>query len=216
MSMPAYNGATNADDTLVTPWNISGWTAQGISLDSIPVTNFPETAGVPTNLVYAQVQARYLDFDNNPLSGFLTFLTSEDFTVTSGGVTYRMAQRYAGQDNAYYASGQNNWGSGKIYIRKGLMSVTLMCTQNSAIVTDSGLPLSYHVVEHFMGGQQYDIVISDSVVSPADLRSLIVPGSIAPFDDDPMFPMGNEGYIPIVPNPSTGTSILTGIDGGNA
>jgi hypothetical protein len=197
MSMPGYNGTNNADDPLVTPWNIAGWTAQAIPQDTIQATQFPEGSGLPTNLVYVQVTGRYLDFDMNPLSGFLTFLTSEDFTVTSGGVTYRMPKRYAGQDNTYYPGGMNNWGSGRIFIRAGLMSVTLMATQNSAIVTDSGNPLTYHVIEHFLGGTQYDIVISDTAVSPVDLRSLIVSGSIASYDYDPQNPLGNESYQPI-------------------
>jgi len=77
------------------------------------------------------------------------------------------------------------------------MSVTLMTTQNSAIVTDSGNPLTYHVVEHFLGGQQYDIAIPDSAVSPTDLRSLIVPGTIQPYAFDPVFPLANEGYVPL-------------------
>ena len=217
MSMPQYNGATNADDPLVTPWNIAGWTAQAISQDSVQVTQFiGQNAPFPTNLVYVQVEAPYYDFDQNPLSGFLTFLTSEDFNVTSGGFTYRIPQRYAGVDNAYYAGGRNNRGTGKIYIRNGLVSVTLMATQNVAIVTDSGLPLTYHVVEHFLGGEQYDISISNSASSPVDLRSLIVPGSIVPFDYDPANPLGVAAYTPITPNPAQGTSLLTGIDGGSA
>lgn len=198
MSTPSYNGATNADDPLVTPWNIRGWTAQAIPQDTVEVVDFAGgPAPLPSNLIYAQVQGVYFDFDGNPLSGFLTFLTSEDFSVVSNGVTYRIPQRYAGRDNTYFPGGMNNWGSGKIFIRLGLMSVTLMCTQNVAIITDSGNPLTYHVIEHFLGGQQYDIAISDSAVSPVDLRSLIVSGSIAPYDFDPQNPAGVQGYLPI-------------------
>lgn len=191
---PGYNGANNWDDPLVTPWNIEGWTAQNIPADTLQVANelLTSAAPLPANLVYCQVQGMYLDFDNNPLSGFLTFQTSEGFTVVSNGVTYRVPQRYAGRDNSLYSGGRANWGSGRIYIRRGLMSVTLMTTGNIAIVTDSGSPLSYHVVEHFLGGQQYDIVIPDSAVSPVDLRSLVVQGSLTTYAYDPAYPMGNE------------------------
>lgn len=193
MTTPSYNGANNWDDPLVTPWNIMGWTAQAIPQDSIQAAdNLFAAAPLPANLVYVVVQAPYFDFDGNPLSGFLTFQMSESFTVTSNGLTYRVPQRYAGRDNTALAGGRNNWGSGRIYIRRGLLSVTIMATQNVAIVTDSGNPLTYHVVEHFLGGQQYDIAIPDSAVSPVDLRTLIVPGTATPYAFDPAYPMGNE------------------------
>ena len=118
---------------------------------------------------------------------------SESITVTSNSVTYRLPARYAGRDASPFSGAINAWGSGKVYIRHGTMSAVLMTTQNIAIVTDSGNPLTYHVVEHFLGGQQYDIAIPNNAVSPVDIRSLIVSGSIQPYDFDPMFPMGIEG-----------------------
>jgi hypothetical protein len=212
MSTP-YNGANNSTDPLVTPWNIMGWSAQAIPMDTIQVANdINAPAPLPANLVYVQVTAQYLDFDNNPLSGFLSFMMSESITVVSNGITYRLPARLAGRDNST-GLGISNWGSGKIYIRRGRMSVTLMTTQNTAIVTDSGQPLTYHVVEHFLGGQQYDISIPNSAVSPVDLRSLIVPGSITAYGFDPMFPLGNEGYTAPAAAASNG---LLDLDGGSA
>jgi hypothetical protein len=184
--MPTYNGANNSDDPLVTPWNIRGWTAQAIPQDTVAVTTAASpSAPLPSNLVYAVVQAPYYDFDNNPLSGFLMFCMSEAITVTSNGKTYRIPARYAGRDVSQFAGAQNAWGSGKIYIRHGLMSVLLMTTDNPAIVTDSGSPLTYHVTEHFLGGQQFDITLPTSSVSPVDLRSLVVSGSIQTYNFDP-------------------------------
>ena len=194
MTTPSYNGANNQTDNLVTPWNIRAWTAQAIPQDTIQVANdINAPAPLPSNLTYVQVTAQYLDFDNNSLSGFLTFMMSESITVVSNGVTYRLAARPAGRDSMMNTLGINNWGTGRIYIRNGRMSVTLMTTQNSAIVTDSGQPLTYHVVEHFLGGQQYDISIPSSAVSPVDLRSLVVAGTVAPYAFDPVFPLGIEG-----------------------
>lgn len=207
------NGANNQTDNLVTPWNIRGWTAQAIPQDTLQVANdLTAPSPLPSNLVYVQVTGQYLDFDNNSLSGFLTFQMSESITVTSGGIIYRLPQRYAGRDGATNPMGLNNWGTGKIYIRHGLMSVTIMTTVNSAIVTDSGLPLTYHVVEHFPGGQQYDIAIPSNAVSPVDLRSLIVPGTITPYSFDPAWPLGNEGYTPASP----AFTITNDIDGGTS
>lgn len=217
MGMPGYNGANNSTDKLVTPWNIEGWTAQQAGPDSIQVApgDFAPLP-FPTNLIYAQVTAPYFDYDGNPLSGFVTFFMSESITVSYNGSSFRLPQRYAGRDNGQFPGGQANWGTGRIYIRRGFMSVTLMCSNNSAIVTDSGNPLTYHVVEHFMNGVQFDITVPTSVTSPVDLRSLTVPGSIQAYAYDPSFPMGNEGYTPLVPTTPPGTTLLTGIDGGNA
>lgn len=200
MTTPINNGTNNFDDPLVQPWYIEGWTAQGVTNDTIQAVTglLTAPAPLPVNLVYAVVTAMYIDMDSNPLSGFLTFQLSEGFSVVSGGVTYRLpADRLAGRDNTQNALGMSNFGTGKIYIRRGLMSVTLMTTSNPAIATDSGNPLSYHVTEHFIGGQQYDITISDAEVSPVDLRSLVVAGSVKPFDFDPAFPLGMYTYNPI-------------------
>lgn len=200
MSMPSYNGANNATDPLVTPWNIAGWTAQAIPADTLQVA--PGTfsaAPFPSTVVFAQLTASYFDFDSNPLSGFLTFWQADNATLTTGGKSYRLPARYAARDNSNLPGGMNNWGTGRIYIRRGQVSVTVMCTDNTGIVTDSGLALTYHVVEHFMGGRQFDITVPSATVSPADLFSLIVPGSIASYAYDPADPMANEGYVPITP-----------------
>ena len=198
MTTPSNNGANNQTDPLVTPWNIMGWTAQNIPQDTIQVANdINAPSPLPSNLVYVELTATYLDFDNNSLSGFLSFQMSESITVTSNSITYRLPARYAGRDAGLTPDSLSNWGTGRIYIRRGRMAVVIMATVNSAIVTDSGNPLVYHVVEHFLGGQQYDISIPGNAVSPVDLRSLIVGGTIQPYAFDPMFPMGVEGYQPI-------------------
>jgi len=215
MTTPSYSGTNNFDDPLVQPWYIEGWTSQGVNQDTIQAVTglLTAPAPLPVNLVYAVVTGMYIDMDSNPLSGFLTFQLSESFSVVSNGTTYRMPARYAGRDNTDLALSMNNFGTGKVYIRRGLMSVTLMTTSNPAITTDSGNPLTYHVVEHFLGGQQFDITISDAEVSPVDLRSLVVPGSITPYDYDPADPTANEGFSPSAPSMVVVPGI---IDGGTA
>lgn len=213
MGMP-YNGANNATDPLVTPWNIQGWTAQAIPADTIAVApNDFAPSPFPTNLVFAQVNGQYFDFDGNALPGFLTVTMNDSITVTQNSLTYRMPARMAGRDNSMQGLGLNNWGTGKIYIRKGQASFTIMCSDNSAVVTDSGQPLTYHVVEHFLGGQQYDITVPVAGTSPMDLRSRIVPGSTQAFAYDPMFPLANEGFTPPV---TPGGNGLLDLDGGSA
>lgn len=193
MTYPNYDGTYNADDRLVAPWYIEGWTSQQAAADSIQVT--PEPFGpspLPGTLVDVQVTGEYFDFDRNPLSGFLTFLMNDSFTLTSNSKSYRMPARYAGRDNSFYPGGQNNYGSGRIFIRGGQMSVTLFATDNANITTDSGNPLTYHVVEHFLGGQQFDISVPEVSVSPADLYSLMVANSAAPYAFDPASPLTND------------------------
>ena len=222
MTTPSYNGTNNADDQLVQPWFIPGWSAQAILQDTIEAVgsidsgeNFSSTfqpEPLPSFLEYVQVAAPYFDMDGNPLPGFLTFLMNDSITLTANGITYRLPGRYVGADNTLTSGGMNNWGNGKIYIRNGLMSVTLFATNNSTMVTDSGNPLTYHVVEHFLGGQQFDISVPAATVSPADLRSLIVSGSAAPYDFDPVNPLGNESYVPLAAT----TTPANDIDGGGA
>lgn len=195
MTTPSYSGTNNFDDPLVQPWYIEGWTSQGVQQDTIQAVTglLTSPSPLPVNLVYAVVTAMYIDMDSNPQPGFLTFQLSEGFSVVSNGTTYRMTARYAGRDNTEGALGMSNFGTGRIYIRRGLMSATLMTTLNPAITTDSGNPLTYHVVEHFLGGQQYDITISDAEVSPVDLRSLVVPGSVRAYAFDPAWPLSSGG-----------------------
>ena len=198
---PSYNGTDTSDQPLVSPWFIPGWSAQNIEQDTIEAVGsigsgsnpggqfYPQP--LPSFLQYVQVNAPYFDMDGNPLPGFVTFLMSDSITLVNNGFTYRLPGRYVGSDNTLTPGGLNNWGSGRIYIRRGLMSATVFATDNSTLVTDSGNPLTYHVTEHFLGGQQYDISVPAATVSPADLRSLMVSGP-TPYDFDPANPLGIE------------------------
>jgi hypothetical protein len=82
-------------------------------------------------------------------------------------------------------------GSGRIFISLGVLTVLLFNPANQNLVTDNGQPLTYHVIEHFRGGQQYDITFDLSTAQGAFLSSVIVPGSIQPFQFEPMDPMGD-------------------------
>ena len=213
MSMPSYNGADNIDDGLVSAWNTPGWTAQQIAADSIPVTpGLFSAAPFPTDIIFAQLEAQYFDLDGNPLSGFLTFMMSDGITITRSGQGFYMPARYAGRDNSMTPSGLMNWGTGQIYIRQGTMSMTIMCTQQTGLVTNAGADLTYHVVEHFLGGRQYDIAVPSNTASPANLFALVVPGSIQPYSYDPADPLANEGVTSL----TSGLPSNNDIDGGGA
>jgi hypothetical protein len=208
-----YNGADNADDTLVSAWNTPGWTAQNIAADTIQVTpGLFSSTPFPVGIIFAQLVAPYFDFDGNALSGFLTFRMSESVTITVSGQGYRLPARYAGRDNSMTSGGLMNWGTGHIFIRNGTMSVTIMTTAQTGLATDSGADLTYHVEEHFLGGRQFDISVPADTASPANMFSLIVPGSITAYNYDPADPLANEGYIPLTPAQSGNSDI----DGGGA
>jgi hypothetical protein len=200
--MPVYEGINNADDRLVQPWYIAGWTAQDAAADSIEVPPAGLTpVGFPASLMYAEVTGNYYDMDGSPLGGFLTILMSDNVTLTSAGKTFRMPARLVSSDSGRTGFGWANWGSGRCYIRFGHLSVPMLCTDNAGMVTDSGNPLTYWVTEHFLGGRRYQISVPSDSVSPVDINSLVITGTVQPYSYDPVNPMGNL-LVPI-PKPNT-------------
>ena len=72
-------------------------------------------------------------------------------------------------------------GSGKIFIYEGLLVARLYATDNLNMVTDNLQPLTYHVIEHFLGGRQYDITVPTSTSgAPIQLSDCIIPSTIEP------------------------------------
>jgi hypothetical protein len=202
MSGPIYNGTDTNDQPLVDAWWTRGWTAQTGEFNTTPassdlfidpdylIATQPGTyPSFPSNLVAVTVTANYFDTDGNGLPGFLTFRMSDNITVVDSGITYRMPARYAGIQDDGSSFAQNNWGFGRIFINKGLMSVLLFATNNPGITTDSGNALTYTVVEHFMGGRVFSITVPETSPSPTDLNSLIT-GTVLPYNFDPADPSG--------------------------
>lgn len=217
-----YNGTSNADDPLVQPWYIQGWTAQAIGADTIEASpaGLSAPANFPQDLVFVLVTHGYFDLDQSPLGGFLTFMMSDNVSISSGGNTIRMPARLAGWDASQTGFSWANWGSGKLYIRNGQVSVLLLATDNAGMTTDSGAPLTYWVSEHMMGGRTFQITAPSASSSPADLDSLIVAGSVQPYQYDPVNPMGNL-LIPVPPPsnivvPASSSNDFSVIDGGSA
>jgi hypothetical protein len=202
---PSYDGTYNADDPLVAPWWVPGWTAQ----DKISEPAGPGSITgpfFPSNLAFVRVTGEYFDGNSSGIPGFLTVMMSDSITVQDAGQYFRMPQRLTGAMNFPSNLSYNNWGSGILYLALGRLDITLFATDQTAsgsvITTDSGSPLTYWVTEHFMGGRQFQITVpSASAPGPADINSLIVAGSVTPYAYDPVSPMG-QMLIP-VPPPST-------------
>lgn len=205
--MLEYEGVNNADDPLVQPWYIPGWTSQDAAADSIlaPVPG-ANPDGFPISLVFAEVTGLFYDGNGSPLGGFVTVLPSDNVTLTTGGVTYRIPARLATQSGGAGYNGFTwaNWGSGTIYLQYGRLRAGLLCTDNAGMTTDSGNPLTYYVTEHFTGGRSYQITVPSDSVSPVDINSLIVTGTVCPYKYDPVWPMGN--MLQPIPLPNTVTN----------
>lgn len=188
-SPPIYNGTDYQNQPLVDAWWTRGWTSQNDAyVEAAQPNQYPN---FPSNLKGLNVSAAYFDMDGNPLPGFLTFQMSDNITVLDNGAYFRMPQRYAGNENDGSAFSLNNFGSGRIYIWKGLMQVVLFCTDNAGITTDGGAPFVWNVAEHFMGGRTFQITApSADVPGPTDINTLIVPGTVQAADFDPASPLG--------------------------
>lgn len=191
----AYNGTFNADDHLVAPWFIPGWTAQDkitIEAGQLNLTG----PGFPTNLAFVNVTGNYFDANSSPLAGYVTVMMSDSITVEDGGNFYRLPQRYVGIMNNKLAFAYNNFGSQRLYTRFGQLNIILFATDQTAssstVTTDSGNAFFYFVTEHWLGGRTFHIQVPSSDASaPVDINSLIVAGTIREYKYDPVFPDGN-------------------------
>lgn len=150
-------------------WWTPGWTAQNDSYIDVSANIF-EDPGFPGNLTYVFVTANLFDSDGDPVSGFYTFFPSSSVTITEGGVTTILPQRLVGYNETLL--GLNQFGSGKIYLWHGQLMVRLLATDNSNMNPAS---FTYHVKEHFLGGQEYDISVPSANTGPVDIHSLIIP-----------------------------------------
>lgn len=202
---PSYDGTYNADDDLVAPWWVPGWTAQNkISIEAggenILGPGFPA-------LSFCTVTGNFFDPNSSGTPGFITVMMSDNITVTDDDSNiYRLAQRLTGSMNQPNNLAYNNWGNGVLYLTMGRLNITLFCTDQSAdgatIATDSGNPFTYYVTEHFMGGRQYQITVPSAMSpGPEDINSLIVAGTVTPYAYDPVWPMGL-----VLPPPSLPTT----------
>lgn len=195
----AIDGGDYSDGPLLPPYYVRGWTSQ----HEVNIPNPSSAQGFdttfPASVVDVMVQQNYFDGDQNPLGGFLTFMPSSAFTVTASdsNPSIRVPRRLCGTETwPGVDAGVSPWafsmeGSGRIYIWKGILLVMLFASDNEQVVTDDGKPLSYHVVEHFQGGRQFDILVPKADVSTyPSLYDLVVPGSIDDADFDPINPFG--------------------------
>lgn len=215
---PTNNGTFNADDKLVQPWWIPGWTAQAIAADTqVAASNNLLGPGFPTNLSFVRVTGNYFDGNASGTAGYMTVYMSDNITLTTPTAAFRLTQRLTGTMNQAVPFSYNNYGNGALYLRLGFLDITLFATDQTkagdTITSDSGDPFTYWVTEHWLGGRQYQITVPSSTApGPIDINTLIVPGSVIPYKYDPVWPMGND-YEPVeVEYPGA----LSTIDGGSS
>lgn len=183
MTIP-YPGIDYQNQPLVDAWWTPGWTNQNQSYIPAPSTGQFKELGFPPGLTYLSVIGNYFDFDGNPLSGFLTFWPSSALTISVSGGTAYLPQRFVGTNLSML--GLNQFGSGKVYLWNGQLAVNLLATNNA---NQTPAAFTYHVKEHFLEGNEYDINLPVTTTSPANIHSLIIPGSvIPPFSNAPAIP----------------------------
>lgn len=217
MTTPPFIGVNDeegGDGKTLPPWYIPGWTYQN-RLTTNVLAPVPDTisAAMPSDQKYLVLQQQYLDYDSNPRSGYLTFYPSDAFTIREGSTVVRITQTYLGTQTWPAANVSTSpWAfsteaSGKIYIWGGICTVKLPATNNPNVTTDSGNPLTYHVIEHFPGGQEFDITVPASTdVSTTFIRDLMIAGSAKTYKYDPISPFGQQSITaapaPVVVNTS--------------
>ena len=116
-------------------------------------------------------------------------------SITQGGTTWRLPARLSGTTtiSPYFTGfGWHQNSSGSIYLYRGQLNVNLMPTDLAGMVTDSGSPLTYLVIEHFQGGRKFQISVPGDSSSPADLDSLMVEDSLETYVFDPTNVLNDE------------------------
>lgn len=140
-------------DQFVDPWNIPGWTAQNPIWVSKPEEY--QYLPFPEEMKTVVVSGEYFTTGRRPVSGYLTFEPSSKIVYTpSEGDKFTILPRIT-----------------KVYIDKGNLNVTLLATDNAGTAPAT---FTYHVVEHFLGGTEYDIQVPKDSVDKVDISSLVV------------------------------------------
>ena len=164
-------GIDTFDQPLRDAWWTPGWTAQNQSYIPVPPNQFTEQ-GFPPGLTYVTLIGNYFDLDGNPMSGFLTFWPSTSVSITASGGTAYFPQRFVGQNESFV--GMNQFGSGKVYLWNGQLSVTLLATNNTGQIPST---FTYLVTENFFEGNTYSITVPTTTANLTDIHTLIIPGS---------------------------------------
>ena len=192
MTFPPFAGVDTIDQPNIDAWWTRGWTAQNQAylVAPSPDGNLP---GNP-DVTYVHITHAYRDEDGSPLPGFLTFMPLTSANITQNGTTWRLPARLSGTNtfSPFTGFGFHQDSSGAIYLFRGQLFARLMQTDASGLVTDSGNPLTYMVVEHFEGGRKFQISVPGDSTDPVDLDSLIVGGTLEPYIYDPTNVLADE------------------------
>ena len=176
-----------ADQPLIDAWWTAGWTAQNMAYQLSNFQNPFVQVPFPSDVKFINVTENIYDEFGNGLAGYYTFEPSGDILLLDSGTGkyFRMPRRLSGYEPPPW--GYNSFGSGRIYIRYGMLNVYLMATDTPGMtITDSsgntpangnGTTFTYHVREYFEFGREYDITVPGATTSPVDINTLIVPGT---------------------------------------
>ena len=184
-------GTDTWDQPLVDAWFTPGFTAQNHHY--LVAAGFTLNAtGWPADVPYVHITHTFADMEGNALGGYMTFWPSDTVQYTESGTTWTLPQRLCGVTpwpvgwNGGYQGSMMD--SGKIYLAYGSLNCYQIASDNANLVTMSGNPLTFHVIQHWLGGSQFDITTPSASTDPTDLYSLMVPASQQPYHYDPRQP----------------------------
>lgn len=143
-----------ASDEFLNPWYVPGWTVQNPIW--VPEPEEYLYAPFPPQLKTIKVSGEFFTTGRRPLSGYLTFEPSVNKIdyVSVDGDNFSIRKRIT-----------------KEYLDKGNLNVTLLATDNEGTTPAT---FTYHVVEHFLGGTEYDINVPKDSVDRVDITELII------------------------------------------
>lgn len=142
-----------ASDEFLNPWYVPGWTVQNPVWVAQPSEYL--YAPFPKELKTVNVSGEFYTTGRRPMSGYLTFEPSSKVTYTPAeGDKFSILPRIT-----------------KCYLDKGSLNVTLLATDNEGTAPAT---FTYHVVEHFLGGTEYDINVPKDSVDQVDITDLII------------------------------------------
>jgi hypothetical protein len=184
-------GVDTWDQPLVDAWFTPGFTAQNKAYKLAAVFSL-SGIGWPADVPYVHVTHLFGDMEGNALGGFLTFVPNDTVQYTENGTTWTLPPRPCGVTPlTSLGSGWNNamMDSGRCYLYQGNLDVYQIASDAPGLITAAGMPLTFHVIQHWLGGVQFDITTPNASSDPTDLYSLIIEGSVTPYQYDPRQPL---------------------------
>lgn len=182
---------TFTNDPILPPWYIPGWGVQHPSYPANTDTN--PALSLPTSLEFVNVVGTFFHIEGGPQPGSMTFTPS-------------VALDWDDPDSEHVI--RLNPAQQKVYLNKGQLYITLLASDNENVTPNL---FSYHVVENWMGGQEYDIIVPKDVTQPVEIKTLVVQTTDSQTVNSMSWYPGDSFSVTFVYPDQTDISDLTGV-----